>query len=79
MNGQSLPQSGSEGLLGQQGMSSMAPADESAITCSPMASCMGTAITGGVIGASKRPTMAVKASTCDKSRDMADHFAIEQA
>jgi hypothetical protein len=40
---------------------------------------MGTAITGGVIGASKRPTMAVKASTCDKSRDMADHFAIEQA
>lgn len=77
MNGQSLPQSGSEGLPGQHGISSIASADESAITCSLMAPCIGIAMAGGVIGASKRPTMAVKARTCDKTRDMVDRAAMQ--
>ncbi len=58
-------------------MSSIAPADKSAIACSLAAPCIGMAVAGGVIEASKNPTMAAKANTCDKTRDMADQFAIE--
>jgi hypothetical protein len=59
-------------------MSSIAPADKSAIARSFMAPCMGIAMAGGAIEASKNPTMAAKANTCDKTRDMADQFAMRQ-
>jgi hypothetical protein len=84
VNGQSLSQSGSEGLPGQQGMSSIAPAFKSAATCSLAAACMvmgtmvmGTAMTSRAIGAIKRPTIAAKARIRDKTRDTADSFAIK--
>jgi hypothetical protein len=61
MNGQSLPQSGTEGLLGQHGISSgVDGAVEAAAMGSPVAAA-GMAIAGRTIGASARPPMANKA------------------
>src|SRR5271154_4761148 len=64
MNGQSLPQSGREGLPGQHGISSGADgAIEAAAIGSPMDACIvgGTAIAGSTIGASARLPIAKKA------------------
>jgi hypothetical protein len=58
-NGQSLPQSGNEGLPGQQGMSSVALTSVPATTCSLMPGMVAeTAMTGRAIGADTRPRTA---------------------
>jgi hypothetical protein len=77
VNGQSLSQSGSAGLAGQHGMPSIALASESAATCSLAAACIGIAMTSRVIGASKRPTIAVKAKSRDRARDMANSIPMK--
>src|SRR6516165_9045184 len=76
IKGQSLLQSGSAGLLGQQGISSAASATS---TAEPfMAACIsfdtGTAIAGRTTGASARPTIARTA----KMRPKADRSLILQ-